>query len=105
MKSKLAPIHPGEHIRQGLEDLGISAAEAARLIDCSRAFMGDLIHGKRNMSVEMCFKISGLLGSTPEFWATLQRNYDIETAERNSTLMKTVRKIQREVKEFEQAHA
>jgi len=101
MKSGLAPIHPGEHIKQGIEDIGLSRAEAARVIGCSRAFMGDLIRGKRALSVEMCFKISGLLGSTPEFWSTLQRNYDIELAERDNKLMKAVQKIKKEVGQLE----
>jgi len=104
MKSALAPIHPGEHIKQGIDDLGLSRAEAARVIGCSRAFMGDLIRGKRSLSIEMCFKIAGLLGSTPEFWSTLQRNYEIELAERNSKLMKTVQKIKKEVRHLEHVH-
>ncbi len=104
MKNKLPPIHPGEHIAQGLEDLGLSNADAAKILGCSRAFIGDLIRGKRDLSVEMCFKISGLLGSTPDFWATLQSQYDLKVAERDTALLGAVKKIRQGVKNLPHAH-
>jgi addiction module HigA family antidote len=105
MKNKLPPIHPGKHIEQGLEVLGLSNAEAARILGCSRAFIGDLVRGKRDLSMEMCFKISGLLGSTPEFWAALQNQYDLKIAERDTSLLNAVRKIRQNVKSHYPVHA
>jgi antitoxin HigA-1 len=93
MKNNLPPVHPGRFIRRGLDELGISNAEAAVILDCSRAFVGDLIKGERDLSVEMCFKIANLLGSTPDFWARLQTQYDLKLAERNEKIAASARKV------------
>ena len=105
MKNKLPPIHPGKHIEQALEALDLSNAEAARILGCSRAFIGDLVRGKRDLSVEMCFKVSGLVGSTPEFWAALQSQYDLKIAERDTALLGAVKKIQQNAKSHHPVHA
>lgn len=93
MKNNLPPVHPGRFIRRGLDELEISNAQAAHILDCTRAFVGDLVNGKRDLSVEMCFKIANLLGSTPDFWARLQTQYDLKIAERNDKIAASARKV------------
>lgn len=105
MKDKLPPSHPGEHIKLSLDEMGLSNAKAAEILGISRAYMGDIINGKRNLSTDMCFKISGLVGSTPGFWAALQSQYDLKIAERDTALLGAVRKIRQGVKSHHSAHA
>jgi antitoxin HigA-1 len=104
MKDNLPPSHPGVHVRMGLDALDLTAAEAARLLGCSRAYLGDVIHGRRDLSTDMCFKISGLLGSTPAFWAALQTQYDLKRAQRNRVLMGSVRRIRAGLRAYQKKH-
>ena len=41
----------------------------------------------------MCLKIARLFGSTPEFWARLQAEYDLKVAARDKKVMAVVRRI------------
>jgi addiction module HigA family antidote len=93
MKDNLPPSHPGIHIKMSLDEMELTSAQAAAHLGCSRAYMSDIINGKRDLSIDMCFKISGLIGSTPEFWAALQTQYDIKMASRDGKLMTAVGKI------------
>lgn len=104
MKDKLPPSHPGAHIKLSLDEMGISNAKAAAILGISRAHMGDIVKGKRNLSTEMCFKISGLIGSTPEFWSALQNQYDLKMAERDKILRMTVNRIKQGVRNLDLAH-
>lgn len=100
MKNNLPPVHPGKHIKQGLEHFSLSNAEAARILGCSRAFIGDMINGKRNLSIDMCFKLASLLGSTPEMWVKLQTQYDMKMAELDTTLLGEVKRIRQGAKKL-----
>ena len=71
------PIHPGCYLASALEQLRLSNAQAARILQVSAAYVGDIINGKRNLSDAMCFKLAGFIGSTPDHWMTLQDQYDI----------------------------
>ena len=41
------PIHPGEHLAEELEELGMSAAELARQIDVPVNLITGIINGQR----------------------------------------------------------
>lgn len=65
------PSHPGAVLAAQLEAIGLSAAEAARRIGVSRKQLSHVTTGLRPMPMTMAVKVAALLGTTPEFWATL----------------------------------
>ena len=93
MENALPPVHPGAYVRRGLKALDLSNAQGAAILDCSRAFVGDIVNGKRGLSIEMCFKLAELLGSTPDFWVRLQAQYDVKMAQRNKKMLGAARKV------------
>jgi addiction module HigA family antidote len=95
MKNNLPPIHPGEHIREALPALGLTQSGLADVLGCSRQIISDIIHGRRGLSVEMCLKLSEVIGSSPEMWARLQTNYDFKMAQKNGAVRTAVEQVRK----------
>ncbi len=84
-------IHPGEHLREELEELGISAAELARRLDVPTNRITQIINGRRSISGDTALRLGHFFGTTPEFWLNLQSIYDVRLAVAKSwTSIKTL---------------
>ena len=93
-RNGLAPVHPGEIIREDiLPEVGLSVAAAAKALGVSRQMVYDILAERRPLSAVMCLKISRLLGSTPEFWMRLQAEYDLKKAAQDKKVMARVARI------------
>ena len=54
----MTPSHPGDLIRtEGVEELGLTVAKAAEILDVHRATLSDLINGNVALSPEMALRI------------------------------------------------
>ena len=76
----LAPIHPGEHLAEMLEELGISQYRLAKAIHVPPIRINDIVHCCRSITADTALRIGQALGMTPEFWLNLQRMYDLGLA-------------------------
>ena len=74
------PIHPGEHLAEILDELGISRYRLARAIDVPPRRINDIVRGRRSVTADTALRIGQALGMTPEFWLNLQRMYDLDPA-------------------------
>ena len=74
------PIHPGEHLAEFLEELGISQYRLAKAIGAPPIRINDIVHCRRSITADTALKIGCALGTTPEFWLNLQRMYDLDVA-------------------------
>jgi addiction module HigA family antidote len=74
-------IHPGEHIADELEELGMSASELARTLHIPTNRVTEIIRGRRGISADTALRLSQWMGTTPEYWMNLQRNYELRLAE------------------------
>ncbi len=79
----LPPIHPGEFLREALEDLRLSQAEFARAIGVSPMRVSHVIRGARPVTAELALLFGRALGQSPEYWLNLQATYDLQTAEQS----------------------
>jgi addiction module HigA family antidote len=86
------PIHPGEILREELDFLEISAAELARTLDVPPNRVSQILNGKRAITVDTALRLGRWLGTSPEFWLNLQRQYDLRVAEMevNEEIRRTV---------------
>ena len=58
IKVGMTPTTPGEFIRDEiLDELGLSIAQAARILDVRAATLSDLVNGKAALSPEMALRI------------------------------------------------
>jgi addiction module HigA family antidote len=74
------PIHPGEHLKEFLEELGISQNAFALSIGVSVMRISHVIHGKRPVTAELAVLFGKAFNQTPQFWLNLQNGYDLKLA-------------------------
>ena len=74
------PAHPGEVLRDYLGDLTVS--EAASRLHVTRAHLSRILNGRAGVTAAMSLRLSAALGTSPEFWAKMQLNYDLWQASR-----------------------
>ncbi len=80
MTTTAAPIHPGEHLAEILDELGISQYRLAKTIGVPAIRINDIVHCRRGVTADTALRIGRALRMTPEFWLNLQRMYDLEIA-------------------------
>ena len=73
-------IHPGEHLAEILEELGISQYRLAKAIGVAPIRINEIVHCRRSITADTALRIGQALGMTPEFWLNLQRMYDLDLA-------------------------
>ena len=76
----IAPIHPGEHLAEMLDELGISQYRLAKTIGVPARRINEIVHGRRSITADTALRIGRALGMTPEFWLNLQGMYDLDVA-------------------------
>lgn len=82
IKSGLPPIHPGEFLREILEERDISQARFARLIGVAPMRISHVVKGTRPVTAELALLFGKALRQTPQYWLNLQATYDLKLAER-----------------------
>jgi addiction module HigA family antidote len=83
MKSGLPPIHPGEFLKDILEDRSISQAQFARAIGIAPMRISHIVKGARPVNAELALLFGRALGQSPQYWLNLQAAYDLKIAERS----------------------
>jgi len=71
------PNHPGDLIRDCLDELKINVTDGAKALGVTRATLSRLLNGKASVSPEMAVRLEKALGSSAGFWLRLQLNYDL----------------------------
>jgi addiction module HigA family antidote len=78
LKRKMRNIHPGEILKEEVinaHDLTITTAAA--MLGVTRTTLSNVLNGKSDISPEMCYRIAGVFGGTPDIWANLQTKYNL----------------------------
>jgi addiction module HigA family antidote len=79
--AKLAPLHPGEVLREEfMEPLGITAYALAKSCQIERPRLERIVREQQGISADTALRLSKYFGTTPEFWMNLQTRYELETA-------------------------
>jgi len=81
IKNGLPHIHPGEFLREILEELDLSQAQFARAIGVSPMRISHVVKGTRPVTAELALLFGRALGQSPQYWLNLQAAYDLKTAE------------------------
>ena len=90
-------VHPGEILKDELEELGVSQAAFARQIDVPPNRVSQIIAGKRSVTGDTALRFGHWFGVEPQFWLNLQSQFDLATAERrNGAEIKALPKAVRE---------
>lgn len=80
-KRQLPVIHPGEHLREEPDELGLSARAFARLLDMPVNRVTQILNGQRGISADFALRLAHYFGTSAAFWMNLQQTYELQLAE------------------------
>lgn len=86
------PPHPGCGLRDDIEALGLTIADAANALGVTRQQLYNVLNGKSAITPEMAIRLEKGIGSSAETWIRLQSAYDLAQARLKSSAIK-VRKL------------
>jgi len=82
-RRKRTLTHPGEILQKKfLDPLGISQNALAKHIGVPHPVIWEICHGRRGISGRMAIALGRALGTSAEYWARLQADYDVDRARR-----------------------
>jgi addiction module HigA family antidote len=74
-------IHPGEILQDELSELGISAAELARILHVPTNRITEILNGKRAITADTALRLGQWFGTGAELWLNLQKSYELKLAQ------------------------
>jgi addiction module HigA family antidote len=78
--AKIAPVHPGEILKETLEDLGLSMNQLAKELRVPANRISAIVAGKRAITGETALRLARYFGTSPAYWMNLQSRFDLDTA-------------------------
>ena len=76
----MRPIHPGEHLREELEELGLSARAFANMLHVPTNRITAILNSQRAVTADTALRLARYFGTSAEFWLNLQNAYDLRRA-------------------------
>ncbi|NOR05580.1 MAG: HigA family addiction module antidote protein [Deltaproteobacteria bacterium] len=80
-------------LKEFLEPLGITQTELASHLGWPYARLNEIINGRRGISASSALAIGEALGTGPEFWLNLQRDWDLWHSLRKHKPVSPLRKV------------
>jgi|MudIll2142460700_1097286.scaffolds.fasta_scaffold2660285_2 addiction module HigA family antidote len=88
----LPPIHPGEVVRDLLQEAGLTVNALALALRVPANRIGGIVKGERGISPDTALRLARYFGTSAQLWVNLQSKYDLAVAEDSLS-----RRIHREV--------
>lgn len=77
MSEKLAPIHPGEVLREEfMLPLGLSSNALARALGVTAARISEIVREERGITADTALRLARYFGTSEDLWLNLQRRYE-----------------------------
>ena len=70
----ITAIHPGEHLAEELNELGMSASERITAI----------LNGQRGLTGDTALRLAHFFGTSAQFWLNLQSIYELRIAQQKA---------------------
>jgi antitoxin HigA-1 len=93
-KDGMRPMHPGEMLREEfLVPLKLSANKLAQANGVPANRVSGIVAEKRALTADTALRLAKFFRMSPEFWMSLQQNYELRLAEVASAKSKSLRGI------------
>lgn len=76
------PPHPGELVRESMDDVGWNVTETATRLGCERGTLSRLLNGRAGVSPKMALALEDIGWGTAVHWMRMQASYDLAQARR-----------------------
>lgn len=83
--------HPGEVLKDELDELGITPTDLARRIDGPANRMSRIVNGKRSITGDTALRVGHWFRTDPQFWMNLQARFELVAARKAAG--KIIRKL------------
>jgi antitoxin HigA-1 len=80
--NRMRPIHPGEILREEMNELGLSARQLAAAIGVPHNRISQILAETRAVTAVTALRLGRYFGQAPEFWLNLQQAYELRSAEK-----------------------
>ena len=77
MRNGMPATHPGEHLRDELDWLGMSANAFAAALGVPTNRITGILNGTRAISADTALRLARYFGTTAQFWLNLQNELDL----------------------------
>lgn len=75
--------HPGLKLKAELEKRGLSANKLSLMMRVPSGRIVQILNGKRGVSAETALRLGIALGQNPQYWMSLQCQYELAVAARD----------------------
>ena len=89
------PTHPGELIRDELEERHLTQAKLAEQIGVSPSLLNEVVNGKRGVNTELALLLEAALGISANMFLQLQSDYNMLVIKSDSTFMSRLENIRK----------
>ena len=80
-KNGMRPVHPGEILRDELDELGLSANALSKALGVPVNRVTMILNGQRGVSADTALRLARYFGTTPQLWLNLQKAWELRQAE------------------------
>jgi addiction module HigA family antidote len=85
------PAHPGELVRDNLDELGVSISDAAKGLGVTRQQLDKIIAGRSSITPEIAVRLEQAIGGTADGWMRMQINFDLAHVREHESSIKVKR--------------
>jgi antitoxin HigA-1 len=80
MPKRLPPIHPGEMLKEVMDDFGLTMNQLAKALHVPPNRITAIIKGTRGITAETALRLARYFDTSPQYWMNMQAFYDLEVA-------------------------
>ena len=80
-KNGMRPVHPGEVLREELDELGLSANALSKALGVPVNRVTMILNGQRGVSADTALRLARYFGTTPQLWLNLQKTWELRQAD------------------------
>ena len=80
-KNGMRPVHPGEILREELDEFGLSANALSKALGVPVNRVTTILNGRCGVSADTALRLARYFGTTPQLWMNLQKTWELRQAE------------------------
>lgn len=79
--NRMRPVHPGEILREELDELRFSANALSRVLGAPVSRVTMILNRQRGVTADTALRLARYFGTTPQVWLNLQKTWELRCAE------------------------
>ena len=80
-KNGMRPVHPGEILREELDELGLSANALSHVLGVPVNRVTMILNGQQGVSADTALRLARYFGTPPQLWLNLRKTWKLRRTE------------------------